>query len=203
MSTEALAYLYESALMITSNTKQAGNAQHAHMAGRLHCGQTSAVDRGYSGGASVFEPACGHAAFLISAMRFLTELLPAISQEYRRDYLRKRLHGLEIDPFALEIARLRLTLADVPNPNGWALTEGDMFAGDRFEQGVNNATIVLGNPPFEKFKRKDARQGWLSNKATEAFRRVVEHLPRGRCSVSFSPKASCEANKEAECERRS
>jgi hypothetical protein len=25
---------------------------------------------------SVFEPACGHAAFLISAMRLLTDLLP-------------------------------------------------------------------------------------------------------------------------------
>ena len=33
------------------------------------------------------------------------------------------------DPFALEIARLSLTLADVPNPNGWALTEADMFSG--------------------------------------------------------------------------
>ena len=56
-------------------------------------------------------------------MRLLSELLPANWREPRRDYLRKRLRGVESDPFALEIARLSLTLADVPNPNGWALAE--------------------------------------------------------------------------------
>ena len=116
---------------------------------------------------------------LISAMRLLAELLPADWRESRRDYLRRRLHGLEIDHFALEIARLSLTLADVPNPNGWALTEGDMFAGNRFEQGIQDATIVLANPPFENFEAKSRRQGWLPNKATEAFRRVVENLQAG------------------------
>ena len=69
-------------------------------------------------------------------MRLLTDLLPPGWQEPRRDYLRRRLHGLEIEPFALEIARLSLTLADVPNPNGWALTEGDMFAGKPLEDGI-------------------------------------------------------------------
>ena len=45
----------------------------------------------------------------------------------RREYLRKRLYGCDIDSFALEIARLRLTLVDVPNPNGWNLQIADIF----------------------------------------------------------------------------
>jgi type I restriction-modification system DNA methylase subunit len=131
------------------------------------------------GARRVFEPACGHAAFLISAMRLLSEMLPTDWQESRLSYLRRRLHGVEIDPFALEIARLSLTLADVPNPNGWALTEGSMFSADRLEHGVREATIVVSNPPFENFDAKDRRHGWLPNKAAETFRRVVEHLPQG------------------------
>ena len=63
------------------------------------------------------------AVFLVSAMRLLTELLPddkAIPSR-RGPYLRSRLHGTDIDPFALELARLSLTLTDIPNPNGWDL----------------------------------------------------------------------------------
>ena len=106
-------------------------ARH-YIVGRLRpwIGEIAVGDR------RVFEPACGHAAFLISAMRLLTNLLPPNWQEPRRDYLRRRLHGLEIDSFALEIARLSLTLADVPNPNGWALTEGDMFLARRLRKVV-------------------------------------------------------------------
>jgi len=127
----------------------------------------------------VFEPACGHAGFLIGAMRLLGELLPPNWHQPRRAYLRERLHGLEIDPRALEFARLSLTLADVPNPNGWTLTEANMFKADLLERGVADATIVLGNPPFENFASGERPNAALSNKAAEAFRHVVEHLPSG------------------------
>ncbi len=150
----------------------------------------------------VFEPACGHAAFLISAMRLLTDLLPPGWQEPRRDYLRRRLHGLEIEPFALEIARLSLTLADVPNPNGWALTEGDMFAGKPLEDGIKNATIVVGNPPFESFDAKDRDRDWLPNKAAETFRRVVEHLPPGGVFGFVLPQTILRSKQAAEVRRK-
>ena len=98
-------------------------------------------------GRHIFEPACGHAAFLISGMRLLDELLPPDWCEPRRSYLRRRLHGMERDAFALEIARLSLTLADVPNPNGWALTEASMFPGDRLERAelISVASAAVGN----------------------------------------------------------
>jgi hypothetical protein len=181
VSTEALAYVYESALINRETRSKLGTHSTPtwlvdYVVGKLRPWIENDIPPEER---RVFEPASGHAAFLISAMRLLTELLPEGWHESRRDYLRRRLRGLEIDPFAVEIARLSMTLADVPNPNGWALTEGDMFAGDRFEQGLRNATIALGNPPFEQFGAENRSQGWLWNKATEAFRRVVEYLPQG------------------------
>ncbi len=181
VSTEALAYLYESALIDRAIRQKLGTHSTPtwlvdYIVGRLRPWVEQGIpvdDR------RVFEPACGHAGFLIAAMRLLSELLPSGWRQPRRDYLRERLHGLEIDPFALEVARLSLTLADVPNPNGWALTEANMFKADLLERGVRDATIVLGNPPFEDFAAKERAAGWLPNKGVETFRRVVEHLPSG------------------------
>jgi hypothetical protein len=180
VSTEALAHLYESALIDRVTRRKLGTHSTPtwlvdYIVGRLRpwIGEIPVGER------RVFEPACGHAAFLISAMRLLSELLPSGRQESRRAYLRRRLQGVDLDSFALEIARLSLTLADVPNPNGWELTEGNMFSADLIEDGAGKATIVLGNPPFENFDAEDRGQGWLPNKAAETFRRVVENLPKG------------------------
>ena len=180
VSTEVLAYLYENALIDKVTRSNLGTHSTPtwlvdYIVGRLRpwIEDLPADQR------RVFEPACGHAGFLISAMRLLSELLPPGWHEPRREYLRQRLRGVEADPFALEIARLSLTLADVPNPNGWALTEADMFQGDCLERGVRDATIVLANPPFENFDAPSCREGWLPNKAAETFRRVIENLPAG------------------------
>ncbi len=180
VSTEALAYLYESALIDRETRRRLGTHSTPpwlvdYIVGRLRPWiEELDVDQ-----RRVYEPACGHAAFLISAMRTLSELLPADWPESRQGYLRRRLHGVELDAFALEIARLSLTLADIPNPNGWALSSGDMFRNGRLEHGVRDATIVLGNPPFESFDADQRSPNWLPNKATEAFRRVVESMAPG------------------------
>ena len=180
VSTEALAYLYESALIDRETRRRLGTHSTPpwlvdYIVGRLRPWiEELDVDK-----RRVFEPACGHAAFLISAMRTLSELLPADWPESRQGYLRRRLHGVELDAFALEIARLSLTLADIPNPNGWALAAGDMFQNERLAQGVRNATIVLGNPPFERFDAGEGQADWLTNKAAETFRRVVDNLAPG------------------------
>lgn len=99
----------------------------------------------------IFEPACGHAPFLTGALRLLSDMLPphlASDQAKRHTLLRDNLHGCDVDNFALDIARLSLTLADIPRENGWVLEGGDMYQGDRLKKGVEAASVVLCNPPF-------------------------------------------------------
>ncbi len=189
VSTDALAYLYENALI----TKEIRTALGTH------CTPTYLVD--YIVGKlrpwieeipvnqrRVFEPACGHAAFLLAAMQLLGDLLPEgmSSPSKRHQYLHTRLHGCDVDSFALEIARLRLTLADVPNPNGWDLQIADMFKGDLLARYSQVASIILANPPFADFSAAERRsidsgstRTLYVNKADEVLHRVVVNIQPG------------------------
>lgn len=131
---------------------------------------------------SILEPACGHAAFLVAGLRLLRELLPkGYQSKQRHTYLRNHLIGIELDDFAVELARLSLTLADVPNPNGWNLISADMFANGILEHEARKASILIGNPPFEDFTLPE-RSKWkpeLVNKASEMLARSLRALRYG------------------------
>lgn len=198
-TTESLAYVYENALISKEIRAELGIHSTPpylvdYIVGKLgRWIERMAVDE-----RQVFEPACGHAGFLVAAMRLLTELLPPdrATPASRRNYLRKRVHGCEIDPFALEIARLSLTLADIPNPNGWDLVPGDMFLGNLLERQSRNATILLANPPFEKFDQKEL-DGYREadvvprylNKTAEMLGRTLPQLPAGAVFGVVAPES--------------
>lgn len=181
VSTEALGHVFENTL-VTRETRKAYGTHRTpswlidYMLGRLRpwIAQQSANDR------RICEPACGHAGFLLGGLRLLDELRPWNHAEPRDKYLRHRLRGIELDAFAYEIARLTLTLGDVPNPNGWKIRSGDMFSEDRLQKGIRYATIVLANPPYGPFER-DVSPGFLPRKEEEVLRQVVQHLPEGGC----------------------
>lgn len=189
VSTEALAYLYENALITRETRKELGTHSTPaflvdYILGKLRPWiEEIPPERRY-----VFEPACGHAAFLLAALRLLGERLPeSISAPSKRhQYLRERLRGCDYDGFALEIARLSLTLADVPNPNGWHLERADMFNGNLLAHEAEKGMIVLGNPPFENFTfegkppsvAKDSKVQHV-NKAAEMLWRVVTKMQPG------------------------
>ena len=178
VSTEALSYLYENTLISKVTRSELGTHSTPpylvdYVLGRLR----PWIEEIPFSERRVFEPACGHAAFLLAAMRQLGDMAPeSMSTFLRHQYLRDRLYGCDVDSFALEIARLRLTLADVPNPNGWDLRIADVFNGDLVEQQAARATIVLANPPFEDRSSEALRQagpGQQVNKAAELLRRVI------------------------------
>jgi len=133
----------------------------------------------------IFEPACGHAPFLVGAVRLLSDLLPhniASDRAARRQFLRSHIGGCDRDAFALEIARLSLTLADIPNPNGWDLdTMKDMYAGDYLAEKIAANSVIIANPPFENvaISDKERAEGDLryarSGQAGELLRRIVNH----------------------------
>jgi len=133
----------------------------------------------------VLELACGHAPFLTSAMRMLRFLYRGCESSFH-EYAKNRLVGVEFDSFAREIARLSLTMADVPNPNGWKIMEDDIYCGNVLSKSARNATILLCNPPFENFTADDqnkykakGQQLRCFNKAAEMLWQTLPSLPEG------------------------
>lgn len=134
----------------------------------------------------VFEPACGHGAFLTAALRDIRNYSGMKDCAARHRYLRDRIRGIEFDAFAVEIAKLSLTLADVPHGNAWLIDAGDMFKPGILRDAAKWTTIVLSNPPYEDFKKTDANR-WLKSdepvtaqtKAVEMLKRVVPNLSPG------------------------
>lgn len=131
----------------------------------------------------ILEPACGHAPFLTSAMRMLRFLYRGHESSFH-EYAKDRLVGIEFDSFAREIARLSLTMADVPNHNGWNIVDGDIYCGDVLSKNARSATILLCNPPFEDFKPNEQDDfekvgGGLRfhNKAAEMLWRTLPFMP--------------------------
>jgi type I restriction-modification system DNA methylase subunit len=133
----------------------------------------------------VYEPGCGHAPFLVGAVRLLSDLLPdkiASDRTARRQFLRSHIGGCDRDAFSLEIARLSLTLADIPNPNGWKLDPvKDMFTGDYLAEKIAANSVIISNPPFENvaISAKERAAGDLryarSGQAGELLRRIVNN----------------------------
>jgi len=206
VTTESLAYVYESAL-ITAETR-ASLGTHStpqylvdYVVGKLRPWISEIPEDQRD----VFEPACGHSAFLVAAMRLLKEMLSADKQADRRQYLRKHLHGVEIDSFAMEIARLSLTLADIPNANGWDLVCDDMFTKSLLTKKSRRASILLGNPPFENFSKEDREaysrsegRGLLVNKTAEVLAQVLPSLPVGGVFGFVVPKGFLHSPKTRE-----
>jgi hypothetical protein len=122
------------------------------------------------------DPMCGHGIFLIAAMRRMQNLLPSNWGGRRRHkFFTDRLHGIDIEPFAVEVAQFCLTLADFPQPDGWNLEIKDIFGGDTSTIAASKTNIVVGNPPFEKIEGITPE----TPKPKELLKRILPKLPDG------------------------
>lgn len=180
LSVETLAYIYENTFVTQDVRRRQG--VHAtpqevaeYVVRQLPIEQLAERER------TVFEPFAGAAPFLIAALGRLRELLPPDrSPADAHDYLVQRLSGIENDPFAREIARYSLILADYPNPNGWRVDSADAFGGPEFDRHLQQARVVLCNPPFGEFtpeERQSLPANALHRKEAEALRRVLLKPP--------------------------
>lgn len=156
----------------------------------------------------VFEPACGHAPFLLAAMRMLRLEMQDETDRKTHRYLKTHIHGMDVDDFALEIARLSLTLADIPNPNGWDLRSGDMYASNVLAKEASRCRIMFSNPPYEKFSQTDrvayAKMGAESSantKACEMLRRTIPHMAPGACFGVVVPQGLLHSKEGTEIRR--
>ena len=155
LSVDALALVYENTLV--DDTLRRDNGIHStprriarHVVERLP------FESLVAGEGTVVEPCSGHGVFLVAALKRMRDLLdPSWDAKRRHRYFAERLLGFEHDPFAREVNKLCLTLADFPNPNGWALEKADVFTSRKLTDALSTARIVLCNPPFEEFSKAD------------------------------------------------
>ncbi len=179
LSVESLAYIYENTLVDEQLRRALGThstpaSVARYVVSRLIDEQTS------SHSIQIVEPCSGHAIFLVAALERLRDLLPSdLDPEERHQLFVKALRGFERDPFALEVGKLCLMLADFPFPNGWHLFPADVFASPELESALTRADIVLCNPPFGNFSR-DERQRYAGlrsmQKPAELLHRVLGRL---------------------------
>ena len=181
VSADALAYVYENALITPQTRKTLGThstpPEIAEYLVRHLPFEDLPVERLH-----VLEPCAGHGVLLVAAMRRVRELLdPAMSARERHDFFVRHLTGIELDAFACEVARLSLMLADYPNPNGWGIIHEDVFAGDAIAREMRQHSVVLCNPPFESFTASE-RKGYAKKiehvaKPAELLSRVLRAGP--------------------------
>jgi hypothetical protein len=186
VSPESLAYVYEHTLVTKELRKKLGI--HAtppwlvdYMVWQLYDWiRDIPVDERH-----VFEPAAGHSPFLLSTMRLLRLELSDRSDLDVHNYLKLHIHGIEVDEFAREIARLSLTLADVPNSDGWDLKLQDMYGSDVLRREARESRILFSNPPYEGFSQADVNRYRRSGqpvkhkKAVELLNRTLRSLQPG------------------------
>lgn len=155
ISADDLAYVYESTLVTPQARAQFGtHSTPRHVADyildRLKLWEfgTEPPD--------VYEPFAGAGVFLGSALRQMRDGLPHDwSDRKRHDLLIKHIGGAEIDPFACEVAKLSLILADYPNANGWRIEEQDLLAKGALAGRLQGRDVILCNPPFEAFTTQE------------------------------------------------
>jgi len=152
LSVDTLAYVYENTFVSSISRKQLGiHSTPSYLADYIL--SQMPIEEIPRTKWNVLDPMCGHGIFLIAAMRRMRSLLPSNwSSAQRHEFFVDRLHGVDIEPFSLEVARMCLMLADFPESNNWDVQRGDIFAQKALENSVGNATIVVGNPPFENIE---------------------------------------------------
>ena len=182
ITTESLAYVYENALVSEETRKKMGtHATPAWLVNYIVWQLIDWIEGIPEDDRVVLEPTCGHAPFLTAAARVLSFLYKG-SDEQKHAYLKDHLIGIERDSFAEEIARLALTLSDVPNKDGWQIDNYDVYATNALQRIAQKATILLCNPPFENFSQ-DEKSAYTNrktdNKAAEVLFRTLPYMPQG------------------------
>jgi Type I restriction-modification system methyltransferase subunit len=202
VSTETLAYVYENALITKETRRTLGtHSTPLWLVNYIFSRMAPWIEEMPEDRRHVYEPTCGHAPFLVGALRFLsaTPYCTALNDNERHVWLKAHLSGSEIDDFAREIARLSLTLADIPNPNGWQLDSGNIFEGSRLANHIHNANIIVANPPFESDSdiAAQAQTGNLLHvsKAAEVLRQIVCNAQPGALIGFIMPQTLLDSSK--------
>jgi len=121
----------------------------------------------------IIDPACGSGSFLLAATDRLDNLYDAREVSLDKNtYLEKHITGNDIDPIALQVARLSYLLNHVSRGNQGEPIQPTLMEKDALtltEQDFNlTPSIIVGNPPFyEDPEQHDQIATRFLNKALE------------------------------------
>ncbi len=183
LTTESLAYVYENSLTSKETRRILGtHATPSWLVNYIVWELIDWIEAIPQKDRIILEPVCGHAPFLTAGAKLLSSpLIYKGKEEDRHRYLKEHLIGIDKDSFAEEIARLALTLADIPNPNGWNIQHSDIYEDDILKKAAEKATILFCNPPFEDFSKKEKQIYGNSietgNKAAEVLVKTLPYMP--------------------------
>jgi predicted RNA methylase len=108
----------------------------------------------------VLDFACGSGTLLLAAHERLHDAYPYTTSPSRmHDYLVGSLEGWDLDPFAVQLTHLSLTLRGDPLGNGWNVSEANTL-----KKTPTQRNIVVANPPW------GGRRSGSSNRASEKAR---------------------------------
>ena len=106
----------------------------------------------------VFDGSSGSGNLLLAGYERLVDLLPSEwDRAKKHDYLVDRLHGVDVDEFAAQVAGLSLFFIDLPAGDAW-----DVRAANFLTSGAPilpmSPTILVGNPPFEELRSSEGQR---------------------------------------------
>ena len=128
----------------------------------------------------VVDPACGTGNLLLAAQERLENLSPGDwSPDDTHRWLRTHMYGSDVEPIAVEIAKLSLLVSSLPMGNFWQIERRDAL-DDTMTFAVP-PTVWVTNPPW-RF-RPDSRE----EKAIDFLNRAVEHLADGGLLACILP----------------
>ena len=154
---EMLGYFYENAL-VDQNLRQELGVYYTprsiakRILTRLPVEELPPADR------VVFDGSSGSGNLLLAAVERIGALLPnGWNRDQRHSYLVQRVHGVDVDPFATQVAGLSLFLIDLPAGDTWNVKAAD-FMSFQSASLPRLPTIIVGNPPFKELRSSNGKR---------------------------------------------
>lgn len=128
----------------------------------------------------VVDPACGAGNLLLAAQERLENLSPGRwSAQDTHQWLKTHIYGADIEPMAVEIAKLSLLVSSLPLGNAWQVEQHDALTDPAgFTQPP---TVWVTNPPW--YNRKGSRD----EVAAQFLKTAVEYLADGGLLACILP----------------
>lgn len=99
---------------------------------------------------TIFDPCCGTAGFLISAMHDMLQKTDKPNQQ--QDIRKNQLHGFEMQPYMFAIATTNMILRGDGKSN---LEQEDFLKQNPAQLQLKGCTVGMMNPPYSQAKGKD------------------------------------------------